>query len=91
MRVFAISVAAIMSAAVFAPLPSSAQIAVDVPGVGVRIGDRPHYRSYDRYDAPVVRERRIYRERDVGLRSGDCRTITIQRDDGSMKRIRRCD
>jgi hypothetical protein len=90
MRVFAISVAAIMSAAVFAPLPSSAQIAVDVPGVGVRIGDRPHYRSYDRYDAPVVRERRIYRERNVGLR-GDCRTITIQRDDGSMKRIRRCD
>ena len=90
MRVFAISVAAIMSAAVFAPLPSSAQIAVDVPGVGVHIGDRPHYRSYDRYDAPVVRERRIYRERDVGLRSGDCRTITIQRDDGSMKRIRRC-
>ena len=67
MRVFAISVAAIMSAAVFAPLPSSAQIAVDVPGVGVRIGDRPHYRSYDRYDAPVVRERRIYRERDVGM------------------------
>jgi len=56
----------------------------------VRIGDRPHYRSYDRYDAPVVRERRIYRERNVGLR-GDCRTITIQRDDGSMKRIRRCD
>jgi hypothetical protein len=38
----------------------------------------------------VVRERRIYREREVGLR-GDCRTITIQRDDGSMKRIRRCD
>jgi hypothetical protein len=91
MRVFAISVAAIMSAAVFAPLPSSAQIAVDVPGVGVHIGDRPHYRGYNRYDGPVVRERRIYRERDVGLRSGDCRTITIQRDDGSMKRIRRCD
>ena len=91
MRDFAISVAAIMSAAVFAPLPSSAQIAVDVPGVGVHIGDRPHYRGYNRYDGPVVRERRIYRERDVGLRSGDCRTITIQRDDGSMKRIRRCD
>ena len=91
MRVFAISVAAIMSAAVFAPLPSSAQIAVDVPGVGVHIGDRPHYRGYNRYDGPVVRERRIYRERDVGLRGGDCRTVTIQRDDGSMKRIRRCD
>ena len=89
MRTLAISVAAIAAAAVFAPLPSSAQIAVDVPGVGVRIGDRPHYRHYHDYDAPVVRERRIYRERDVGLR--DCRTVTIQRDDGSVKRIRRCD
>ena len=90
MRVFAISVAAVMSAAVLAPLPSSAQIAVDVPGVGVHIGDRPYYRGDRGYDGPVVRERRIYREREVGLR-GDCRTITIQRDDGSMKRIRRCD
>ena len=90
MRVFAISVAAVMSAAVLAPLPSSAQIAVDVPGVGVHIGDRPHYSGYRGYDGPVVRERRIYREREVGLR-GDCRTITIHRDDGSMKRIRRCD
>ena len=90
MRVLAISVAAVMSAAVLAPLPSSAQIAVDVPGVGVHIGDRPYYRGYRGYDGPVVRERRIYRERDVGLR-GDCRTITIQRDDGSMKRIRLCD
>ena len=89
MRTLAISVAAIAAAAVFAPLPSSAQIAVDVPGVGVRIGERPHYRHYHDYDAPVVRERRIYRERDVGLR--DCRTVTIQRDDGSVKRIRRCD
>jgi hypothetical protein len=56
----------------------------------VHIGDRPHYRGYRGYDGPVVRERRIYREREVGLR-GDCRTITIHRDDGSMKRIRRCD
>ena len=91
MRTLALSVAAIAAAAVLAPLPSIAQIAVDVPGVGVRIGDRPHYRSYRDYDAPVVRERRIYRERDVGLRGGDCRTVTIQRDDGSVKRIRRCD
>jgi len=33
-------------------------------------------------------ERRIYRERNVGM---NCRTVTIERDDGSMKRIRRCD
>ena len=89
MRTLAISVAAIAAAAVFAPLPSIAQIGIDVPGVGVHIGERPYYRSYREYDAPVVHERRIYRERDVGLR--DCRTVTIQRDDGSVKRIRRCD
>jgi len=90
MRAFAISVAALAAATVFAPLPSSAQVSVDVPGVGVHIGDRPHYRHYRDYDGPAFRERRIYRERAVGLR-GDCRTITIHRDDGSMKRIRRCD
>ena len=70
----------------FAPAASQAQIAVDTPVGGVHIGDRPHYRDYD---GPVVRERRVYREREVGMR--DCRTITIRRDDGSMKRIRRCD
>ena len=90
MKKLTISVAAI-AAAVFTPMPSIAQgIGIDVPGVGVRIGE-PGYRHYRSYDGPVVRERRIYRERDVGLRSGGCRTVTIERDDGSMKRIRRCD
>jgi hypothetical protein len=32
----------------------------------------------------------VFRDREVGLRGG-CKTVTIQRDDGSMKRIRRCD
>jgi hypothetical protein len=50
----------------------------------VRIGE-PGYRDYDR---PRYRERREFREREV--RRG-CRTVTIERDDGSMKRIRRCD
>ena len=69
--------------------PATAQFAVDTPVGGVRIGE-PGYRHYRDYDGPVVRERRVYRERDVGLRSG-CRTVTIERDDGSMRRIRRCD
>jgi hypothetical protein len=86
MRNLVISVAAVAAAAVFAPSAAVAQIAVDTPVGGVHIGDRPHYRDYD---GPVVRERRVYREREVGMR--DCRTITIRRDDGSMKRIRRCD
>lgn len=72
--------AAIMS---FAPAPATAQIGVEVPGIGVRVGE-PRYRE-DRY-----RERRVYREREVRGGRG-CRTVTIERDDGSMKRIRRCD
>jgi hypothetical protein len=67
----------------FAPAPSIAQgIGIDVPGVGVRIGEpnRPRYREY-------YRERRGFRERDV---RGGCRTVTIERDDGSVKRIRKC-
>jgi hypothetical protein len=66
-----------------APVPSIAQgIGIEVPGVGVRIGDpnRPRYREYQR-------ERRGFHERDV--RAG-CRTVTIERDDGSVKRIRKC-
>jgi hypothetical protein len=89
MRKLAICVAAVAATVVFAPLPSVAQgIGVDTPVGGVRIGE-PGYRHHRDYDG--VRERRIYRDRDVGLRSGGCRTVTIQRDDGSMKRIRRCD
>jgi hypothetical protein len=90
MKRHVIFAAAIAATAVFAPIPSIAQgIGIDVPGVGVRIGE-PGYRHYRSYDGPVFRERRFYRERDVGLRGG-CRTVTIERDDGSMKRIRRCD
>ena len=80
-------VAAIATAiATFAPTASFAQeFEVDTPVGGVRIGEPGYHRSYRDWDRPR------YRERDVYLRGGDCRTVTIQRDDGSMKRIRRCD
>ena len=68
----------------YAPASSSAQgIGISVPGVGIQVGEpnRPRYREYDR---------RRFREREVRQGQG-CRTITIQRDDGSMRRIRRCD
>ncbi len=70
--------------AAFAPAPSFAQgIGIEVPGVGVRIGEP--YRHHRYYDGPR------YRERDVYLSRRDCRTVTIERDDGTVKRIRRCD
>ena len=89
MRKYLIMAAAAAAMLSFAPSPSMAQgIEVGVPGVGVRIGD-PYYRDHWR-DRDVRYEHRGWRERDVRLR-GDCRTVTIQRDDGSVKQIRRCD
>jgi hypothetical protein len=85
--ILAASVAALTS---FAPATSMAQgVVVGVPGVGgVEIGDpdRPRYREREhRRD----RDDRGYREREV--RGSGCRTVTIERDDGSVRRIRRCD
>ena len=73
----------------YAPVGSNAQgIGVQVaPGVGVQIGEpnRARYRDYDRDGY-----RRGFREREV--RSGqNCRTVTIERDNGTVRRIRRCD
>ena len=45
------------------------------------LGGDPYYRD---------RDRDRYYEGRSGF-GGDCRTVTIERDDGSMKRIRRCD
>jgi hypothetical protein len=56
-------------------------------GVGVDVGpryyrdyDAPRYRAYD-YDRPRYRGSYAY---------GGCRTITIERSDGSVRRVRRC-
>jgi hypothetical protein len=92
MRKFLILAVGIAAFTSFAPASYAQGIAVDTPVGGVRIGEPGyrHHHYYRGYDGPVVRERRIYRDRDVRL-GGGCRTVTISRDDGSMKRIRRCD
>jgi hypothetical protein len=79
MRTILIGLLAVASITIATPVvPASAQVVVDTPVGGVRVGrdhdrysdyDRPRYRSYAR----------------------ECRTITIRRDDGSVRRIRRCD
>jgi hypothetical protein len=88
MRKLLIILGAAAALTTIAPAASYAQFAIDTPVGGVRVGE-PGYRHHDgdRW------ERRRFREREVrGYRSrGDCRTITIQRDDGSVKRIRKCD
>jgi hypothetical protein len=89
MRKFLILAAGVAMFTSFAPASYAQGIAVDTPVGGVRIGEPGYRHHYRDYDGPVVRERRIYRDRDVRL--GGCKTVTITRDDGSMKRIRRCD
>jgi hypothetical protein len=64
-------------------VPASAQVSVDTPVGGVTVGHRHHY--YGDYDRPRYRGYHAYN------RAGGCRTVTITRDDGSFKRIRRCD
>jgi hypothetical protein len=84
MKTMLILLSAAAAITFYAPASSSAQgIGIAVPGVGIQVGEpnRPRYREYDR---------RRFREREVRYGQG-CRTITIQRDDGSMRRIRRCD
>jgi hypothetical protein len=63
------------------PAPTLAQGVYFGPnGVGIDIDHPRHYRDYPG-DRGYAYER--------GYQG--CRTITIQRDDGSMKQIRRCD
>jgi hypothetical protein len=84
MKSLLISVATVGALMVFAPpSPSFAQgVTIEGPGVGVRVGE-PNRWERDRW-----RERRYWREREV---RGGCRTVTVERDDGSVRRIRRCD
>jgi hypothetical protein len=64
--------------------PASAQgFSVDTPVGGVTVG-RDRYRDYDRRGYRAYGYDRDYRR-------GGCRTVTVERDDGSIKRIRRCD
>ena len=93
MRKWLVLFAGVAALTSFTPAASFAQgIGIDLPGVGVRIGEpHPHYGYTHRYyDAPRVYEAPAYREREVYLRDRDCRTVTIERD-GVVKRIRRCD
>ena len=64
---------------------------LEAPGVDVEVGRRDRYydRGYRDYDRPRYREYRGY-DRAYGYRAEGCRTIIIRRDDGSVRRIRRC-
>ncbi|NEU95064.1 hypothetical protein [Bradyrhizobium uaiense] len=85
-----LSLAAVLAIAGFAVVtpfsiaPASAQFAIDTPVGGVVVG--PQHRYYDRdYD------RRAYRAYNYDRGYRGCRTVTIERDDGSVRQVRRCD
>jgi hypothetical protein len=69
--------------AIGTPAPSRAQgVYIGPGGVGIDTGP-PRYRErYYRGDRSYAYERG---------RFGGCRTVTIERDDGSVRRVRRCD
>jgi hypothetical protein len=82
MRTILLGLLAVSAITVATPVvPASAQVIVDTPVGGVRVGP-DHYRDRD-YDR--------YHHRGYSSYARDCRTITIRRDDGSVRRIRRCD
>jgi Ni/Co efflux regulator RcnB len=80
MRTILLGLLAVAGMAIAIPVvsPASAQVTVETPAGDVRLG---HDRDRDR-----DRDRRYHRDRDHR-----CRTVTIRRDDGSIRRIRRCD
>jgi len=80
----ALAVAGFAIAAPISVTPASAQLAVDTPIGGVRVGPQPRYYGH-RYDRPAYRAYGY----DRGYRG--CRSVTIERDDGSVRRVRRCD
>lgn len=90
MRMFLIGALALTGVAM--TQPASAQgVYFGVPGVSVGVGaPRERHYEYDRPRHRVYRERRERRYNRSYARS-ECRTITIRRDDGSVRRIRRCD
>ena len=91
MRKQLIWLAATAAVTAFAPFAASAQVSVETPGVGVRVGPPPPHDEKviikERERAPVMEEREV--------RGGsDCKSVTVQRDTpvGSESKTRtKCD
>jgi len=91
MRTLLIGLVALGGVAVATPVVAQG-VYLDTPGVDVQIGghrDRGYDRGYRDYDGPRYRAHRDY-DRSYGYSRESCRTTIIRRDDGSVRRIRRC-
>jgi hypothetical protein len=90
MRALLIGLLTVAGIAIVTPIsvsPVSAQgVTIETPIGGVRVGPQ---RDYDRdYDRRRDRETTGYRTRS---QDRGCRTITVRHDDGSVRKVRRCD
>jgi hypothetical protein len=83
MRTTLLGLSAIAGIAIATPLvsPASAQVTIETPAGDVRVG-------HDRDRDPDRDRGRYHRDRD---RDHGCRTVTIRRDDGTVRRTRRCE
>ena len=81
----ALGTASALAAATQAPTLAQG-VYIGPGGVGVDVG-RPGWRERDYY-RDDYRDDYTYERR---YRGRDCRTVTIRRDDGRVKQIRRCD
>jgi hypothetical protein len=89
MRTILLGLLAVAGIAIATPAvsPASAQVTIETPAGDVRVG---HDRDRDRVEHDRDRDRD--RDRDYDRhRDHRCHTVTIRRDDGSVRRIRRCD
>ena len=89
MRTILLGLLAVAGIAMATPVvsPASAQVTIETPAGDVRVGhDRDRDRDRDRVGHDRDRDYDRHRYRDHR-----CRTVTIRRDDGSVRRTRRCD
>ncbi len=70
MRKLAIGI--IAAGTLMAAAPAVAQVYLEGPGVGVRVGPEPYYRDHDRWD------RRSYRGWNSYAYERGCRTVTVR-------------
>ena len=71
MRKLAIGI--IAAGTLIAAAPAMAQIVIEGPGVGLRVGPEPYYRDHDRWDRGHFDGYNSYAWRDR-----ECRTVTVR-------------
>ena len=75
MRKLAIGI--IAAGTLMAAAPAMAQVVIEGPGVGLRVGPEPYYRDHDRWDRRHYYDSYAWRDRDCHFIFGDVATAVI--------------